>query len=117
MNTRNFTIPYLRPDEKYIFCNDELELAFEENDLKEITDKWNRGYDIELIAKQHKRDPDEIFLAIFHQARKNKITRKINARKPEVVHLKIKKDVPTVIEYEGNRYILDHKYAFGRSKK
>jgi hypothetical protein len=25
-----------------------------------------------------------------------------------VKHLKIKKDIPTVIEYQGRRYILDH---------
>jgi hypothetical protein len=26
----------------------------------------------------------------------------------EVIHLKTKKDIPTVIEYQGRRYILDH---------
>jgi hypothetical protein len=26
----------------------------------------------------------------------------------EVIHLKVKKDIPTVIEYQGRRYILDH---------
>jgi hypothetical protein len=26
----------------------------------------------------------------------------------EVIHLKVKKDIPTVIEYKGRRYILDH---------
>lgn len=26
----------------------------------------------------------------------------------EVIHVKTKKDIPTVIEYQGRRYILDH---------
>jgi hypothetical protein len=26
----------------------------------------------------------------------------------EVIHKKVKKDIPTVIEYQGRRYILDH---------
>jgi intracellular sulfur oxidation DsrE/DsrF family protein len=26
----------------------------------------------------------------------------------EVIHLKTKRDIPTVIEYKGRRYILDH---------
>lgn len=28
--------------------------------------------------------------------------------KDDVKHLKMKKDIPTVIEYQGRRYILDH---------
>jgi hypothetical protein len=27
---------------------------------------------------------------------------------PVIKHLKIKKDIPTVIEYQGRRYVLDH---------
>jgi hypothetical protein len=27
----------------------------------------------------------------------------------EVIHKKIKKDIPTVIEYKGKRYVLDYK--------
>jgi hypothetical protein len=26
----------------------------------------------------------------------------------EVIHVKTKRDIPTVIEYQGRRYILDH---------
>jgi hypothetical protein len=26
----------------------------------------------------------------------------------EVIHKKLKKDIPTVIEYKGRRYVLDH---------
>lgn len=78
MNTRNAgTAVFLKPGNDYVFCNEDLELAFERNDLEIITDKWNNDYSIEQIAKEHKRDPDEIFLAIFHQAREGKISRKI----------------------------------------
>src|SRR5690625_859426 len=107
MNTRSMgSIPFLKPGEKYVFCNDELETAFVEDDLETITEKWNLGYNIERIAEEHKRDPDEIFLAIFHQAREGKVFRRLTYKQP-VRHLKIKKDIPTVIEYENRRYVYE----------
>src|SRR5690625_1808277 len=106
MNTVS-SVPFLKPDRDYVFCNEDLELAFEKHDLDIITDKWNRGHDILQIAEEHKRDPDEIFLAIFHQARKGKITRKISAKNPEVVYVKMKRGIPSVIEYAGRRYVYD----------
>lgn len=78
MNTRGAYITYLKKDKDYVFCNEELEMVFEKQDLETITDKWNSGNKIETIAEEHRRDPDEIFLALFHQARNGKIFRKIN---------------------------------------
>lgn len=107
MNTRHMgSVPVLNPNKNYVFCNEDLELAFEQEDLEVITRKWNTGWKLEQIAEEHKRDPDEIFLAIFHQAREGKIFRRLAYKQP-VRHLKIKKDVPTVIEYEKRRYVYD----------
>lgn len=108
MNTRGGHVVYLKKDRDYVFCNEELEMAFERRDLDDITDKWNLGYDIEQIAIEHKRDPDEIFLALFHQAREGKTFRKINYVE-SIKHVKIKKEIPTVIEYEDRRYIYEPK--------
>ncbi len=107
MNTRRQgAAVFLKPGNDYVFCNEELEPVFERNDLEEITKKWNQGFSFEEIAVEYQRDPDEIFLAIFHQAREGKIVRRLAYKQP-VRHLKIKKDVPTVIEYEKRRYVYD----------
>ena len=65
----------LKPKYNYVFCLEDLELAFEDFVLDRITDAWESGDSIERIAWREKRDPDEIFLALFHQARERKITR------------------------------------------
>lgn len=36
--------------------------------------------------------------------------------RPAVTVLKAKNGKPTVIKVSGKRYVLDHKYVFGRSK-
>lgn len=77
MNTRGYFTPNLKEGRSYVFCHEDLELAFEKRDLELITEKWNQGANIFKIAEEHKRDPDEVFLAIFHQARKGKLERKI----------------------------------------
>lgn len=109
MNTRKYNTPVLQKGKQYVFCNEELEPAFEVRELDVIADKWNRGFTFEEIAKEHLRDPDEIFLAVFHLAREGKIFRKLICMKPIVKHLKIKREIPTVILYEGRRYIYDPK--------
>ncbi|MFD2133314.1 hypothetical protein ACFSKI_19045 [Pseudogracilibacillus auburnensis] len=106
MNTRGYGPVYIEKGKDYVFCNEELEPVFERHALEAISEKWNRGCSIEQIAIEYERDPDEIFLAIFHQAREGKIVRKLNYRKP-IKHLKIKKNVPTVIEYENRRYVYE----------
>jgi len=71
----------LKPKYNYVFCLEELELAFEDFVLDRITEAWESGDSIERIAWREKRDPDEIFLALFHQARERKITRPFGFRK------------------------------------
>lgn len=104
MNTRSAHAVYLKKGLDYVFCNEDLELAFEKDALAEITEMWNVGIKIDDIAIKFRRDPDEVFLAIFHQARAGEIKRKLNYVE-SVQHLKIKKDIPTVIDYEGRRYV------------
>nr|WP_289038234.1 hypothetical protein [uncultured Allobacillus sp.] len=45
--------------------------------LTEILDKYNKGYSFDEIAEYTGRDPDEVFLAIFHMARQGYEVRKI----------------------------------------
>jgi hypothetical protein len=54
---------------------DELEFIFPRWQLDEITEMWNDGMELEEIAKIQRRDAREVFLALFHQADKNKVTR------------------------------------------
>lgn len=106
MNTRDNKAVFLKKGKDYVFCNEELEPVFEKNDLDAISDMWNRGWSIEAIAVKYSRDPDEVFLGLFHQARIGKISRKINYT-PPIKHLKIKRNIPTVIEYEKRRYVYE----------
>lgn len=78
MNTANVHfIPKLNQTRMrdYVFVLEDFELAFPKSQLEEITDDWNNGTDIELIAKQQKRPIEEIFLALFHQAINEKVKR------------------------------------------
>lgn len=76
MNTRSEAIPILPQTGEYdVFVLEDLELVFSKKQLKGLTKMWNGGSDMTFIAKQYKRDPDEIFLALFHQSRKGKIRR------------------------------------------
>jgi len=63
--------------EKYVTLLEDLEFYFPAWQLKEITELWNDGIHIMDLAKRYKRDVDEVFLALFHQARKGKIKRPI----------------------------------------
>lgn len=73
--SKNF-IPVIPQTGDYVFVLEDLELAFPADHLKEITKMWNDGASAEFIAKQYRRDPDEIFLALFHQARKGRTKRR-----------------------------------------
>lgn len=92
----------------YIFCNEDIEPTFERNQLNEITDRWNNRISVHEIAADIKRDPDEVFLAIFHQARAGKIKRMINVVE-SVKHVKQIQGVPVVIMYDGRRYVHEPK--------
>lgn len=82
MNTLNWA-PVLKQTRArdYEFILDDLELAFPKDQLNQITDDWEAGMELEFIAKKNKRMPEEVFLALFHQARKKKIKRPFAYRK------------------------------------
>lgn len=48
---------------------DDMELFFGEVLLDEIRELYQEGYSAEVIGKEVNRDPDEIFIALFHMAR------------------------------------------------
>ena len=54
---------------------EELEFGFPTEQLAEIQEDWENGAELEQIAFKQKRHRDEVFLAIFHLARKNRIKR------------------------------------------
>ncbi|MCM3739206.1 hypothetical protein M3210_02875 [Oceanobacillus luteolus] len=55
---------------------DDLEFVFPKEQLEAITNAFNEGLEVEEIAKLHKRHQDEVFLALFHQARGGKVKRR-----------------------------------------
>lgn len=59
---------------------DDLTIIFSGSMLDEILKQYNAGKTFEEIAKYMKRDPDEIFLALFHLARQNKKIRPVGKR-------------------------------------
>ena len=64
----------IRKGDPYI-VNEDINHYFDSHDVREIVRKWNDGEQLETIAKQFNRDPDEVFLLLFDQARKGKINR------------------------------------------
>lgn len=48
---------------------DDVELLFSHEMLEKILLLHNTGYKIEELSEYMKRDPDEIFLALFHLSR------------------------------------------------
>lgn len=64
----------IRKGDPYII-NEDLNHFFDFHDVSEIVRMWNGGEQLEHLAKQFNRDPDEIFLLLFDQARKGKIKR------------------------------------------
>ncbi|MDC3414293.1 hypothetical protein [Terrihalobacillus insolitus] len=83
MNTATDTRVPIIPPGDYTFCLEDLELAFKKTQLKDITKLWNEGASIEFISKEYKRHPDEVFLALFHQARRGVIKRAFAYQKKE----------------------------------
>lgn len=81
--TKAHAIPRIKENRSrdYEFVLEDYELAFRKDQLEEITDMWNNGAELEFIAKKHKRMPEEVFLALFHQSIKNKVTRAFAYRK------------------------------------
>lgn len=75
LNTASSTVYPLPTGKDWVYIFEDLELAFEKQQLKEITKQWNEGADLKQIAKHHRRKPLEILLALMHQARRGVIIR------------------------------------------
>lgn len=58
----------------------DIEIAFTVELLHNITALYEKGFTPEQIAVAVNRDADEIFLALFHQARQGKITKPFGRR-------------------------------------
>lgn len=60
-------IPFLNPNYDYIYLLEHLELAMTTEQLDRVVEKHNAGMDYRLIAKQERRNPVEIIIALLHQ--------------------------------------------------
>lgn len=123
MNTAAYAVPILPATGGHEFVLEDLELAFPKEQLTQITKQWNKGWEIEKIAENMSREPDEVFLALFHQARRGRIKRPFayQVKKPLTEYQKDKKykavvdvkktknEIPTVIEIDGKRYVHEPK--------
>ena len=70
----------IKENDPLVFLLEDLELTFRQKELEEITERYERGESIEDLAEEYSRDPDEVFIGIFHQARRGKIKRKFGIR-------------------------------------
>lgn len=62
-------------DSRIIRVNDDMNNVFSIGLLDRITELYNDGMDPEKIGDVFDRDPDEIFMALFHQARRERTKR------------------------------------------
>lgn len=72
-----------RSRDNIIYCLQDMDEVFSSHLLEAITDLHEEGYQVHTIANAINRDPDEVFIALFHQARQGKITRAIGCLFPE----------------------------------
>lgn len=71
MRTTGSALP-LNPKKDWVFCLEDLELAFEKEVYKRILEDWNDGASIEFIAKKERRKDIEILLCLIDHAKKGK---------------------------------------------
>lgn len=53
-----------------------LNFFWKNSKLRELKKLWDKNFSMEYMAHYFKRDPDEIFLALFHMARENRISKR-----------------------------------------
>lgn len=56
--------------DNYVILLEDLEFGMDKQQLQEITDLHNNGVDFQDIAKQVKRNPYEVLMALIHQTKK-----------------------------------------------
>lgn len=71
MKTITARVPLIKQSRKrdYVFLLEDLELTMHKDQLQRVTEKWNEGSKVEVIAKEEERNPVEILLALMHQAK------------------------------------------------
>ncbi|MFF2449338.1 hypothetical protein ACFVSW_20050 [Neobacillus sp. NPDC058068] len=68
---------------RVIACED-LDFVWDEPELDEMANMWESGTSVMSISKHFKaRDPDEVFIALFHLAREDKISDRFTKPKGE----------------------------------
>lgn len=65
---------------EYVTVLEDMEFYFPVRQLSEIAKQWNNGVHILDLAEEYRRPAEEIFLALFHLARKGKIKRPLARR-------------------------------------
>lgn len=59
--------PAIKTNRNYVFLLEHLEPAMEKEQLNRVIEKHNAGMNYKLIAKQERRHPVEIIVALLHQ--------------------------------------------------
>lgn len=73
-------VPEIGAD-NYVILLEDLEFCIEKQKLQEITDLHNGGWDFQDIAKQVKRNPYEVLLALIHQTKRGSGVKPLAFRK------------------------------------
>ena len=68
MKTDTEHVEFIREGEKYVYLLEHLELAMTPNQIDRIISQHNDGAHLLDIAKQEKRHPAEVIVAILHQS-------------------------------------------------
>lgn len=66
----------LRPQSELIIALDDIDFSWFRAEVEKVKKLWAYGWHIADIAKQMKRDIDEVAVLIMHLARKGKITKR-----------------------------------------
>lgn len=83
MNTLNGNLPKIKQGSfrDYVIVNEDLEFAFNREQLNKITELHNDGFHIEEISKRVRRNVWEVLQAIIHQCRQGVEMRPIAYKK------------------------------------
>jgi len=66
----------LRPKNELVIVLEDLDFSWFPHEIEKVKRFWAFGWHIADIAKQVKRDQDEVAILIIHLARRNKIGRR-----------------------------------------
>lgn len=66
---------FMKRRRNIVVALEDLDFIWDSDELRDMVELHNEGKDIEYMAWFFNRDPDEVFIALFHLARKGKIER------------------------------------------